>query len=314
MPKGLNPKGLALFASGLLNSGNHKEAKALLNKLKALRCEGYSDACWGYNFDWQARAHLTTLGTPNIVTTVFVANAFLDCFERTNEEECLDLAESACQFFLKNLIMFEDESRLCFGYVPGADVRVHNVNMMAAALLARVYSITGDRGKLDISRKSMTYSVNALSDKGSWCYGEFEYQKFIDNFHTGFNLVALSDWMKFTGESIWEVEINKAYRYYLENFWESDCCPKYYNNSVYPIDIHCSAQGIVTFVKLRGIDSISLKMADNIAQWAIINMQDTNGYFYYQKNRYYTNKISYIRWSQSWMFYALSLYLDTVDL
>jgi hypothetical protein len=47
-------------------------------------------------------------------------------------------------------------------------------------------------------------------------------------------------------------------------------------------------------------------MAQRIARWAIDNMQDESGYFYYQKTKWYTNKIPYIRWSQAWMFYALS--------
>ena len=36
-------------------------------------------------------------------------------------------------------------------------------------------------------------------------------------------------------------------------------------------------------------------------------MQSPQGYFYYQKRRCYTNRISYMRWSQAWMFYAISL-------
>jgi hypothetical protein len=40
--------------------------------------------------------------------------------------------------------------------------------------------------------------------------------------------------------------------------------------------------------------------------WAIDNMQDKEGYFYYQKKRWYKNKIDYMRWSQAWMFYALT--------
>ena len=42
---------------------------------------------------------------------------------------------------------------------------------------------------------------------------------------------------------------------------------------------------------------------------AIRHMQDPSGYFYYQKHRFYTNKISYMRWSNAFMFNALSLYL-----
>ena len=89
-------------------------------------------------------------------------------------------------------------------------------------------------------------------------------------------------------------------------FWLEDGSAKYYHNSLYPGDIHCSAQGIVTCLKLREHDDRSVSIAKKIAKWAIGNMQDKEGYFYYQKTRWYTNKIPYMRWSQAWMFYALS--------
>jgi hypothetical protein len=57
---------------------------------------------------------------------------------------------------------------------------------------------------------------------------------------------------------------------------------------------------------MRKYDDRSLPMAERIADWAIENMQDETGYFYYQKTKLFTNKIPYIRWSQAWMFYALS--------
>src|SRR5210317_1787435 len=104
----------------------------------------------------------------------------------------------------------------------------------------------------------------------------------------------------------WERQLQRAYRYWLDTFWLDNGCPKYYNNTLYPIDIHCSAQGIVTCLKLRKYDERSVPLSEKIADWAIKNMQDERGYFYYQKSRWYTNKIPYIRWSQAWMFYALS--------
>lgn len=152
----------------------------------------------------------------------------------------------------------------------------------------------------------MAYSVAALNDDYSWPYGELNHHQFIDNFHTGYNLVALKGWMDYTGEDIWEEQLNKAYQYFLDTFWLEDGCPKYYHNSLYPIDIHCSAQGIVTFLKLREYDERSLPMVKKIARWAIDNMQDKEGYFYYQKTRWYKNKIPYMRWAQAWMLYALA--------
>lgn len=306
VPKGYNAKGLALFSNGLLAQGKTEEAKNLLDELLAMQCGGYSGISWGYNFDWESRAFFVPMGTPNIVTTVFVANAFLDYYDKTGEESFLHIAEKACDFILVHLILHEDQTTLCFGYIPGESARVHNANMLGAALLARVYSKTHNNEYLEKSRKAMTYAVNALNPDYSWPYGERHHHQFVDNFHTGFNLVALKEWMTFTGEILWESELEQAYKYFIANFWLDNGCPKYYNDSLYPIDIHCSAQGIITCLKLKDHLPESLELARKIALWAIDNMQDKAGFFYYQQYRWLTNKIPYIRWSQAWMFYALS--------
>jgi hypothetical protein len=326
--KGYNSKGLSLLASGFILAGDIKEAESLLVLLQQVERSGYSGKSWGYNFPWQARAFYLPIGKPNIVTTSFVANAFLDYAEteqlahrtepnerRTNQkapnkqplfEDCLKVAQGCCEFMLHEIVLFEDKDTLCFGYTPGEEAQVHNANMLGAAILARVWNHTNEQSYLEKSRKAMAYSVNALNADYSWRYGELSHHKFIDNFHTGFNLVALKDWMNYTGDNKWKEELKNAYEYFLDTFWLEDGCPKYYHNSLYPIDIHCSAQGIVTCLKLKDYDDRSVPMANKIAKWAIDNMQDESGYFYYQKTRWYTNKISYMRWSQAWMFYALA--------
>jgi hypothetical protein len=315
VPKDYNSKGLALFAAGLISLGKNDEAISILERLKDMSCSGYSATCWGYNFDWQARAFYVPAGKPNMVATVFVANTFLDYAEAKSKEQkakskkevnIMKIVEGACEFILKELVLFEDEEKLCFGYIPGEQARVHNANMLGAALMARVYSHTKNADYYEKSKKAMAYSIKALNPDYSWPYGELPHHRFIDNFHTGYNLVALKEWMDYTENNTWKEELRNAYKYFLDTFWLEDGCPKYYNNSLYPIDIHCSAQGIVTCLKLKNYDNRSVPMAKNIAKWAIDNMQDKEGYFYYQKTRYYTNKIPYMRWSQAWMCYALS--------
>jgi hypothetical protein len=39
-------------------------------------------------------------------------------------------------------------------------------------------------------------------------------------------------------------------------------------------------------------------------------MQDARGFFYYQQHRRYTNRIPYMRWSQSWMLYGMEKMLE----
>ncbi|HYV03310.1 MAG TPA: hypothetical protein VFB82_01920, partial [Blastocatellia bacterium] len=99
--KGLNPKGLALAARALVlllrgksrdpaGTGERElleaDVRQLLTKLGELRNSSYKEACWGYNFDWQSRAFYAPRGTPNVVCTVFAAQAYLDWYDATGDE------------------------------------------------------------------------------------------------------------------------------------------------------------------------------------------------------------------------------------
>ncbi len=310
VPKGYNAKGLGLFVSGLVHCNRFHEANQLLKELKYMTCNGFKGTSWGYNFDWQARAFYVPAGKPNIVTSVFVANAFLDYFDAVHDQHALAIGENTCNFILNHLVQYEDKNSLCLGYIPGETARVHNANMLGAALLARVYSHTRKDILLEKSHKAMMYSMAALNPDYSWPYGELHHHRFIDNFHTGFNLVALKNWMDYTKKKYWKNELISAYQYYIDTFWLNDGAPKYYHNSLYPVDIHCSAQGIVTCLKLSEYNDQGFELAEKIAAWAIENMLDSKGFFYYQKTKYFINRIPYIRWAQAWMYYALSLFLN----
>jgi hypothetical protein len=50
-------------------------------------------------------------------------------------------------------------------------------------------------------------------------------------------------------------------------------------------------------------------LAKKVLQWTIDNMQDKKGYFYYQLKKGISSKISYMRWSNAFMFNALSYYI-----
>ena len=50
-------------------------------------------------------------------------------------------------------------------------------------------------------------------------------------------------------------------------------------------------------------------LAEKVLNWTIDNMQDPKGYFYYQLKKGISSKIPYMRWSNAFMFYAMSYYL-----
>lgn len=142
--------------------------------------------------------------------------------------------------------------------------------------------------------------------------GNLVSQRWIDNFHTGFNLVALKEYIDFSESRYFCNTLEKGFGYYKENFFLKDGTPKYYHDNIYPIDIHSVTQSIVTFVKLKDLSRGNINQALKIAQWGIENMQDKRGFFYFQKHKYFTNKIPYIRWSEAWMAYALSILIQAL--
>ena len=103
----------------------------------------------------------------------------------------------------------------------------------------------------------------------------------------------------------WEGALQRGIKFYIENQFLPDGSSYWRLPKRYPIEIHNQAQGIITFLKSKDYCSEAEKFAFKIADWTIKNMQSKDGHFYYQNFKYYKNKISYMRWNQTWMFLAL---------
>ncbi|MFC1785822.1 delta-aminolevulinic acid dehydratase, partial [Candidatus Neomarinimicrobiota bacterium] len=185
---------------------------------------------------------------------------------------------------------------------------VYNASLLGSKLLTRIYYYTKNKNLLKVAKKSVNACINAQNDDGSWIYGELGIQNWIDSFHTGYNLESISDYQKYSKDHSFDKNIEIGINYYINNFFLNDGTPKYYHDKVYPTDIHCSAQLIVTLFHLNKLQKYN-GLVNQVLHWTITNMQDKKGYFYYQKRKYWTNKIPYMRWSQAFMFYALSYYL-----
>ena len=317
VPKSYNAKALGLFLSGYcaLYKNNPKKEylekiNLLIKKIYDLRPSEWKEACWGYNFDWQARFFYQPRYTPNLVVSTFVANALLDAYEILNEEQLFVTARSTCNFILKDLNRtYNDMGDFCFSYSPKDKVVVYNASLLGSRLLARVYSYTRENLLISEAKKSVSFSCSAQQENGSWSYGNLHFNQWVDNFHTGYNLECISDYMKFTGDNTYQHHLDKGFDYYITTFFTEQGIAKYYNNSVYPIDVHSSAQLVVTLIHLNKVKEYRL-ILDKVLLWTLQNMQDRDGFFYFRQNKYLFSKIPYMRWSQAWMFYALSLYLS----
>ncbi|HWN99185.1 MAG TPA: hypothetical protein VNS63_07945 [Blastocatellia bacterium] len=323
--KELNPKGLALAARALIEllSGQKKgtpaslvagesgeelesDSRHLLSKLEEVRSDQYSEACWGYNFDWQSRAFFAPRGTPNVVCTVFAAHAFLDWYEATQDSRAFEMAGSSCRFLLDRINRTNDGDKFCFSYTPLDHSRVHNVNLLAAELLARIFASEGREEYRVAAEGALRFTIARQKEDGSWSYGDDRSQEWIDSFHTGFVLVSLRNISAYLGLTDLQTSVEAGYEFYSNRFFLADSTPGYYHDDLYPVDVHSAAQAIITFVEMTDLTPNARQRADRAAAWAIDNLQDSAGFFHFQRRRFYTIKIPYMRWSQAWMLYALS--------
>jgi rhamnogalacturonyl hydrolase YesR len=321
VPKDYNPKGLALFLSGYCNLykiGPKEEyvekIRFFADKLLTLQSKGFSGACWGYNFDWQSKAFFQPKYTPTIVTSTFIGNSLFDAYEITRNEEYKNTAISVADFILKDLNRtYDNDGDFVFSYSPFDKTRVFNASLLGSRMLSKVYSYTGDKTLIENARKSVAYCCKFQQNDGSWMYSPLPFHQWIDSFHTGYNLECISDYQKESGDLSFLPNIKKGLNYYIANFFTEEGVPKYYNNSVYPVDVHAPSQLILTLNKLGLLNEFS-GLVQKVVTWTINNMQDKSGYFYFQKSKHYTIKIPYMRWCQAWMFYSLSTYLLSITL
>lgn len=320
VPQQRNAKGIALFA--LAAMANHrrlqtveteKEARELLNSLLEMQLRGCSGAAWGYNFDWQSRNFFAPRGTPTIVPTAFAARALIEGFEVFHDDAYLESVRSVVEFIRRDLnITVQSPDEICFSYSPLDQTQIFNASLFAAETLATVGHLTQDTELCELATRAARFVVRRQNPDGSWAYGTGPQQAWIDNFHTAYVLGSLSRIMKCSEAARDEFgpALVTGFKFWRESFVLADGWPKYYHDALYPADAHAAATAIVTLVELQDLDGDALRLAENIADWSIKNLRDSSGFFYYQRRRFHTIRTPFMRWTQSWMLYALARLME----
>jgi hypothetical protein len=316
VPKTQNPKAIALFLCAFLKLSDNDLAdrarlvQFMIERLVDLRSPNDRYWCWGYSFPWQTRTIVVATGSPNLVCTTYAASALLDACEQCQDRRCLTMAMSAADYILDKLYWVDGDS--CgFSYPqPGVQSRTHNANLLASAFLCRVYKHTGEKRFLDPAMRVARYSAATQQADGSWYYGEASSQRWIDNFHTGYNLGSLQQINSCLETDEFEPRIRSGFEFYKSHFIREDGAARYFHDKTYPIDIHCVAQSIITLLEFKRLDPESASLARSVFAWAMKHMWDDRGFFYYRVLRFGTIRTSYMRWSQAWMLLALSTLLS----
>jgi hypothetical protein len=308
VPKGYNPVTLGLCIQGyayLIKASPENTAEYegkilhLLQELESLVPEGFAGACWGYDFDWEARRANIPAYQPTVVATGIISNGLYECWKITGIQKCADMVVSSAAFVLKNLNRTYDKDGFCFSYSPFDKQVVLNASMKGVRILAQAFSITNDQNLYKEALPAVRFVMNFQQENGAFNYSDLG--KWIDNYHTGYVLDCLDEFIKHFNANEFSGSLNKGFQYYIDTFFSESGRPSFYSNNPYPADCTAAAQSLLTLSRFGKVEK-----AEKVASWMIEHMQKKDGSFFFRKFKNYTIKTSFMRWSNAWMFAGMS--------
>ena len=217
---------------------------------------------FGYNFDWQSRAFFAPRGTPTIVPTAFACQAFVEAYQLFRDDRYLQIGKQICEFIVNDLNRIDETAdKVSLSYTPLDKSVIFNASLLAGECLANVGNLTKNQDYLKLAEKIARYVLHRQNEDGAWAYGSKLRHKWIDNFHTAYVLLSIYRLQKLipalANDS--KTALNIGYKFWIENFFLADGTPKYYNNAVYPIDIHSASAAVAALAELNDFNGSSLR-------------------------------------------------------
>jgi hypothetical protein len=306
VPRAINAKGIALLTSAVARVGDERRTRDLAELLIGLRSPSWPMACWGYPFPWQSRAFFLPAGTPNVVTTSFAARGLMDAYDLTGERRFLEAAVDTTKFIETALHRTRSEDGDCLSYSPLDKSQVLNASALGGQVLIQVALRTARAELFESARELFRFILNRQRSDGSWPYGMAGHHGWIDSFHTGFLLSALSDYDAYSPHGGTKQALESGARYYRERFFGPSGEPWYFSHRRYPLDVHSAAQGVITLNRLAQLHPSHPRLAVAIGEWMLTHLLHPDGHFRYQVRRTHVVGIPYMRWSQAWALRAVA--------
>lgn len=321
MPKAV---GLCLSAYGQLAAAARRQGDDKNEHLYLRRCaeltswlgkhavSEYGGQGWNFGFRYRFMDHM-----PTVVITAVVARGLFDYHRLTGDPLAERLLIGACTFVLT--LLNQERSGIWFSYTPKPRRAhapllrcCHNASMLGAEILGMGYAVSRDPTLRERVQAACEFTVQHQKVDGRWNYSvdlsTGRERRQVD-FHQGFILDSLQACMQHAQleSTRLAAALRRGAEFYRTKQFTNEGRALWRLPRSWPADIHCQAQGIITFSKLAHLEAEYRLFAQRIALWTVKNMQASDGYFIHRKGRLITNNIPYMRWGQAWMMLALTL-------
>ena len=276
------------------------------------RTPGYAGFCGAHRHEIQ---HLDIKGLPeypDMVSTSYAVQALLAVsdagLDAGAESAYPDIVESVADFIDEDLAYEEIPEGARMKYVPtwSSDHYTLNAVALGGVTLLELAAQFDESIHRERGEKLLDYVVSRQRPEGGWMYRDPPSASHLsmDNHHNGFVIESLLRHRALTGSSRYVDSLDDALAFYRDDLFAPDGAPNWDESSAYPRDIHAAAQGIIVFSRAGAFG-----VAERILDWTVGNLYAGNGRFHFRRERFYTKRITLMRWCEAWMAYAVATYL-----
>src|SRR5438552_11978333 len=179
-----------------------EKAIHFLGELKASRCAGFREYCWGYPYDWVTRNGTIKEQTPLITTTPYAYEAFLQVYQLDPRDEWKQILESIVRHTAIEIKDFRtSETASSCSYTPYDGGGVINAAAYRAFLLTSASQFLSNDDYWKIAERNLNFVLENQNSDGSWPYAVDGVRDFVDHFHTCFVMKALAKIHALTGHA-----------------------------------------------------------------------------------------------------------------
>lgn len=281
--------------------------ESLCESLLKVSVEGSRGRGWGLRFPLATRFVVAGNQTCNAFNTLNAVQCLVDAYVALGLSEYLDLALKGFSYLEHEIGYRESGDCLAWNYWRGLDAEIHNINGLMLGLCSRLHDITGEQNYERFAQKLHAALARAQNANGSWYYSDSKNGRWVDGFHTGYILEGFS---RAVAAGIIEENdpcFRKGITFYLSMMFTAEQMPKYYADSVYPIDAQNAAQAIQTSAFLASIGLNPLSHTFQIFSAVDNALWNPRGYYNVQKTKFWTVTTPMHRWATGPMLLALVL-------